>query len=63
MTAMLERQAQAMEPPVLINFRDNQGLLAEENHGADALNMQERCATLCKLKVQPAFAFRPSMAN
>jgi len=51
MTAMLERQAQAMDPPVLINFRDNQGLLHEENHGADALNMQERCANLCKLKV------------
>merc|ERR1711988_1051072 len=27
MTAMLERQAQDMEPPVLVNFTDNQGLL------------------------------------
>jgi hypothetical protein len=51
MTAMLERQAQELDPPVLINFQGNQGLLYEENHGADAIAMQERCATLCNLKV------------
>jgi ankyrin repeat protein len=51
MTAMLERQACDLEPPVLINFTDNQGLLAEENHGQEAIAMQDRCFTLCNLKV------------
>jgi ankyrin repeat protein len=51
MTAMLERQAQDFEPPVLINFTDNQGLLVEENHGQEAIAMQDRCSTLCNLKV------------
>jgi ankyrin repeat protein len=51
MTAMLERQAQDMDPPVLVNFTNNQGLLNEENHGQEALAMQDRCATLLNLKV------------
>lgn len=51
MTAMLERQAKGLSPPVLINLQNNQGLLAEENHGTDALAMQERIAELCHIKV------------
>jgi hypothetical protein len=51
MTAMLERQAQDMDPPVLVNFTENQGLLNEENHGQEALAMQDRCQTLLNLKV------------
>merc|ERR1719478_1669528 len=48
---MLERQAQDMDPPVLVNFTDNQGLLNEENHGQEALAMQDRCLALLNLKV------------
>jgi ankyrin repeat protein len=51
MTAMLERQAQDMDAPVMINFGENQGLLNEENHGQEALAMQDRCSTLLGLKV------------
>lgn len=51
MAAMLERQAKGLTPPVLINLQNTQGLADEENHGTEALAMQERCANLCSMKV------------
>jgi len=56
MTAMLERAAKDLPPPVLINLQNNVGLLAEENHGQETLNMQERCKALVGMNISPRAA-------